>query len=85
MATQIPLVPNYAGDIALRSDAINFPKNAEDQYTYLALFSTDWNVTIQAMNTAIAATAAQYETITVSATAPTSDDGVDGDIWFLIP
>ena len=56
MPTNIPLTPIYGGDIALRSDPVNFPQNAEDQYTYLATFSTDWNTTIALMNTAIGET-----------------------------
>ena len=56
MATNIPLAPVYAGPIALRSDPIGFPAAAEAQYTYLAQFSPDWNVTITAMNVAIAET-----------------------------
>ena len=33
----------------------------------------------------VEALAAQYETITVSDVPPAPEDGVDGDIWFLIP
>ena len=58
MATTIPLAPEYSGPIALRSNPLTFPADAESQYTYLAGFSVDWNTTITAMNTAIAETEA---------------------------
>ena len=56
MATTIPLAPEYSGPIALRSNPLTFPADAESQYTYLAGFSVDWNTTITAMNTAISET-----------------------------
>ena len=50
MAVNIPQVPPYTGNVALRSNATTFPQDAEDQYTYLAVLSEDINAFSDAVN-----------------------------------
>ena len=49
--TNIPNVPNYSGNVALRSNPATFPPDAEAQYSYLAQVSVDLNETVDATNT----------------------------------
>lgn len=80
MATNIPEVPGYTGDIALRSDPENFPQNAEDQYSYLATLSTGLNSTVTAMNTV--ATEAEQTALSASTSADIAASNANFDgLW----
>lgn len=50
MATTIPQVPNFTGEIAQRTDPTTFAERADPQYAYQAQLSVDLNTTVDAIN-----------------------------------